>query len=245
MSDSANDEAGAAEPVPLPSLDPSSSSISDLLSYLTVDANKGLTGVEASERLSAYGPNSLTQPDSRSILSLIVEQFDDRLVQILLAVAAVSAWFGYFEMREESIAAAAVAPAADSAVAAAKGDSHGVLRSFAEPLVILSILILNAAVDAWQSKSAEGSIEALKSLQPSLASVLRDGTWADGGVDASDLVPGDIISSRAGDKVSANARLLSLRTSSMSADEGSLTGESCTVQKVPGDDVPIRRYRIA
>lgn len=81
-------------------------------------------------------------------MDLILEQFDDHLVQILLAVSGLSGVFSFFEMRS----------------AGAEGD--GLLRSFVEPLVILTILILNAAVGVWQSKSAEGS-----------RSVLRDGTW--------------------------------------------------------------------
>ena len=78
-------------------------------------------------------------------------------------------------------------------------------------------------------------MEALKKLQPSLATVLRDGQWIDG-IDASELVPGDVISFRVGDKISADARVLTLQTSTLSVDEGSLTGESVTVQKLPGDE---------
>ena len=104
-----------------------------------------------------------------------------------------------------------------------------------EPLIILAILVLNAAVGVWQSRQAEGSLEALKKLQPSLATVMRDGVWKDN-INAAELVPGDLIMIRVGDKVCADARMVSLESSVISLDEGSLTGESVTTQKLPGDE---------
>lgn len=194
-----------------------SAPLSDIVSTLQSDPSTGLSQSVAKARLSQYGPNALIQPPGKSLLDLIAEQFEDRLVQILLAVAALSGVFSYFEMKS------------------AGADGEGLLKSFVEPLVILAILVLNAAVGVWQSRSAEGSLEALKRLQPSLATVMRDGKWIDG-LDASELVPGDVISFRVGDKISADARVLSLQTSTLSVDEGSLTGESVTVQKLPGDE---------
>jgi len=194
-----------------------SAPLSDIVSTLRSNADTGLSPTVAKARLRQYGPNALVAPPGKTLLDLIAEQFEDRLVQILLAVAALSGVFSYFEVKS------------------AGGDGEGLLKSFVEPLVILAILVLNAAVGVWQSKSAEGSLEALKKLQPSLATVLRDGQWIDG-IDASELVPGDVISFRVGDKISADARVLTLQTSTLSLDEGSLTGESVTVQKLPGDE---------
>ena len=192
-----------------------SAPLSDIVSTLRSNADTGLSPTVAEARLRQYGPNALVAPPGKTLLDLIAEQFEDRLVQILLAVAALSGVFSYFEMKS------------------AGEDGEGLLKSFVEPLVILAILVLNAAVGVWQSKSA--SLEALKKLQPSLATVLRDGQWIDG-IDASELVPGDVISFRVGDKISADARVLTLQTSTLSVDEGSLTGESVTVQKLPGDE---------
>lgn len=136
-------------------------------------------------------------------MSLLVEQFQDKLVQVLLAVAALSAVLAAFE-----------------------NDLH----AFAEPVVILSILILNALVGVWQTLSAEGSLDALKRLQPEYATVLRDGKWISD-LPTREIVPGDILSLRVGDRVPADGRVLSLKTATFSTDEGSLTGESMTVQK--------------
>lgn len=61
------------------------------------------------------------------------------------------------------------------------------------------------------------------------------GVWEDN-INASELVPGDIIKFRVGDKIPADVRILSLDSSTLSIDEGSLTGESVTVMKLPGDE---------
>lgn len=194
-----------------------SENISTIIDHLSTDIDVGLSQEEAAKRLSEYGPNVLVSPPGKNLFELIAEQFEDRLVQILLCVAALSAIFSFIEM-EEAVAGLG-----------------GLLKSFAEPLIILAILVLNAAVGVWQSKSAEGSLDALKKMQPSLATVLRDGKWLDD-IDASILVPGDIISVTVGSKVPADARVLSLRTSTISLDEGSLTGESVTTMKLAGDE---------
>jgi Ca2+-transporting ATPase len=193
---------------------------SSLLHQLSTSVAEGLTSQEASSRLKHYGPNVLDTPPSKSLLMLILEQFDDRLVQILLCVAVISGIFSFMEMRSHSLET---------------GESQSLLKSFMEPIVILAILFLNAAVGVWQSRQAEGSLEALKKLQPSLTCVLRDGKWVDN-MDAQVLVPGDIIRIRVGDKVPADARVLSLESSVLNLDEGSLTGESVTVEKLPGDE---------
>lgn len=194
--------------------------IFSLLQSLQTNPNIGLTDEEAIIRQEMYGLNKLKTPPGKSIFQLTLEQFDDKLVQILLAVATLSGVFSYFEMK---------------AHIAETGKTQSLLKSFVEPIVIMAILVLNAIVGVWQGKSAEGSLEALKKLQPSLATVLRNGEWKDN-IDASELVPGDIIKFRVGDKISADARVLYMDSSSLSIDEGSLTGESVTVQKLPGDE---------
>jgi P-type Ca2+ transporter type 2C len=52
---------------------------------------------------------------------------------------------------------------------------HEGLRAFVEPLVILLILILNAAVGVWQESRSEAALEALKDLQSESARTLRNG----------------------------------------------------------------------
>ena len=137
-------------------------------------------------------------------------------MQILLVIAIVSGIFSFMEV-------------------ASSDASSSVLKAFVEPIIITSILVLNAIVGVLQSQSAQESLEALSKLQATTATVLRDSKWLPN-VDASNLVPGDIISLKVGDAVPADSRLIHIQTSTFSVDEGSLTGESVTTQKIPGDD---------
>ena len=163
----------------------------------------GLSSALAAKRLASEGPNELSTADPASLWQSVREQFDNRLVQILLAVAVFSAAASLFE-----------------------DEAH----AFIEPAVIMIILLLNAIVGVWQSHSAEGALNALRELQPSFAAALRDGEWVPK-LPSATLVPGDVVVLRAGDKVPADARLLDFLSSSFSVDEGSLTGESTTVSK--------------
>ena len=62
-------------------------SIDECLNCLEVKESQGLSSNAAQARLEVYGLNSLTAPPPKSLLQLLCEQFDDRLVQILLGVA--------------------------------------------------------------------------------------------------------------------------------------------------------------
>ena len=200
----------------------SSQSITYLMAQLKTDPTSGLTSAQASERLAQYGLNQLLQLKGKSTLQLIIEQFQDKLVQILLAVALLSAVFSYAELWEHT------------GTAGLPLDSASILKAFIEPIIILTILVLNATVGVLQSQSAQGSLAALQSLQPTQSHVYRNGEWQS--LPAQQLVPGDIIQLNVGDKVPADARLLSLDTANFSVDEGSLTGESVTVSKLAGEE---------
>lgn len=181
-------------------------SVDDCLAdYGVEDVTFGLTQEEAARRLQAAGPNALSSPVVKSIITLMLEQFEDRLVQVLLVVAFVSAVLASFE--------------------------HEV-HAFAEPLAILAILLINAMVGAYQTLSAEDALSALKKLQPQQACVLREGVWRSD-FPVEEIVPGDLVYVRVGDKVPADCRILFLRTTTFSTDECSLTGESSTCQKSP------------
>jgi P-type Ca2+ transporter type 2C len=239
------------------STDASSTLIADLLQQLQVTSVElGLTETQALERLHYYGSNTLIQPPGKSIWRLIAEQFQDRLVQILLLVAMVSALFSILELQQQNNGSSSIADVAataasvlllqeqPSAAAAAQSSSsssssaitaHDIWHALVEPLIILTILIGNAAVGVWQTASASFSLQALSKLQPTLCHVLRNGQWQSD-FSASALVPGDIIEVRVGDKIPADARLLQLSASTLKVDETSLTGESVTVRKLPGDE---------
>jgi len=97
-----------------------------------------------------------------------------------------------------------------------------------ESIVILIIIIMNAVIGFVQEYRAEKAVAALKKLAGSKADVLRNGERQE--IDASLLVPGDIIFLATGDKISADCRLIEL--SNLEIQESSLTGESTPVRKI-------------
>ena len=79
----------------------------------------------------------------------------------------------------------------------------------ADPLQILTILILNAVVGVSQESSAEKAIAALQEYSANEAKVIRDGHVTR--IRAEELVPGDIISIAVGDRIPADCRVLAIR----------------------------------
>lgn len=99
-------------------------------------------------------------------------------------------------------------------------------------MVIISILILNGCIGIYQDYNAEKATEALKKLQSDSATVLRDSGWKI--IKAADLVPGDIINVKIGDKIPADARIVKMNTLSLLVNQSSLTGETKDVSKDSG-----------
>ncbi len=103
-----------------------------------------------------------------------------------------------------------------------------------EPIIILLIVAVNACISISQENSAEKALDALRKLSAPLAKVVRGGTQQR--LDASLLVPGDLILLEAGDLVPADARILTC--ASLKADESAMTGESAPVSKLAVDTLP-------
>jgi magnesium-transporting ATPase (P-type) len=101
------------------------------------------------------------------------------------------------------------------------------LGKVTDGLVVLGVVVLNAAIGFVQESRAGRALEALATMIPEIAKVLRDGEKRS--VSAAELVPGDVVLLDAGDKVPADMRLLEAR--SLRAEEASLTGESVPVAK--------------
>ncbi|CAN1227001.1 Calcium-transporting ATPase, endoplasmic reticulum-type [Linum grandiflorum] len=174
-----------------------------------VDSHYGLSAAEVAKRIQIHGYNELEKHEGTSIWELIVEQFKDTLVRILLAAAVISFVLAWYDGKEG-------------------GEME--ITAFVEPLVIFLILIVNAIVGIWQESNAEKALEALKEIQSENATVLRDGKKISS-LPAKELVPGDIVELRVGDKVPADMRVLSLVSSTVRVEQGSLTGESEAVSK--------------
>ncbi|WP_153061232.1 HAD-IC family P-type ATPase, partial [Escherichia coli] len=105
-----------------------------------------------------------------------------------------------------------------------------VMGAHVESIVIFAVLLLNSVVSVIQTKKAEGSLDALKSLSAPDANVIRDGK--EQSVLAKELVVGDIVILEAGDYVPADGRLI--EEGSLKVDEGMLTGESTPAEKELG-----------
>ena len=177
----------------------------DVLKALNTDEDNGLTDEKIKALREKHGWNELEQEEGTPIWKLILEQFDDALVKILLAAAVVSFVLAYLE-----------------------GDGEGA-SAYVEPIVILTILILNAIVGVWQESNAEAALDALKDLQSEHARVIRNGKHQT--IEARELVPGDIVELSVGDKIPADMRLITIKTTNMYVEQAQLTGESQSVMK--------------
>ncbi|KAK8962014.1 Calcium-transporting ATPase, endoplasmic reticulum-type [Platanthera guangdongensis] len=184
-------------------------SVEQCLKEYNVKLEKGLNLYEVEKRRERYGWNELRKEMGKPNWQLIMEQFDDVLVKILLIAAFISFVLAYLQGAES-------------------GNSS--FEVYVEPLVIVSILILNAVVGVWQESNAEKALEALKEMQCEHAKVLRDGYLVPD-LPSRELVPGDIVELRVGDKVPADMRVASLKTSTLRLEQSSLTGESMPVIK--------------
>jgi Ca2+-transporting ATPase len=177
-----------------------------VIAHLDTSIEHGLTAQEADKRTAEYGPNQLEKEPPTPLWKLVLGQFDDALVKILLLAAFVS--FVLVLIEDNS--------------------KESGMRAFVEPCVILLILILNAIVGVWQEANAESALEALKSMQPDVARCVRDGELCE--LPARELVPGDIIHLGVGDKVPADCRLLKIHTATLRAEQSSLTGSTSSCE---------------
>nr|XP_056719823.1 sarcoplasmic/endoplasmic reticulum calcium ATPase 1 [Euleptes europaea] len=179
----------------------------ECLAYFGVSEHTGLSQEQVKKSLEKYGHNELPAEEGKTIWELVVEQFEDLLVRILLLAACISFVLAWFEEGEETVTA------------------------FVEPFVILLILIANAIVGVWQERNAENAIEALKEYEPEMGKVYRSDRKAVQRIKAREMVPGDIAEVAVGDKVPADIRIISIKSTTLRVDQSILTGESVSVIK--------------
>ena len=177
-----------------------SQSIDETLKELSAQPQTGLSASKAAALLAQYGENRLKEKKKKTNLQRFLEQFKDVMILILLAAALIS-----------------------FVIACIEGNPI----EFFEPALILIIVVLNAVMGMLQESKAEKALDALKSMSAPHARVIRDGEEKI--IDASGLVPGDIIKLEAGDFVPADARLL--KSVSLKSEESALTGESVPSEK--------------
>ena len=184
----------------------------NVLAYLTTSMENGLSSAQVQAKQQQFGENKLREKKKKTNFQRFLDQFKDVMIIILLAAAAIS-----------------------FAIAVVEGNP----KEFFEPVLILLIVLLNAVMGVMQESKAEKALDALKSLSAPHARVIRDGK--ESVIDASQLVPGDIIRLEAGDFIPADARLL--RSVSLKSEESALTGESVPSEKdaeaVVKEDAPL------
>ncbi|MBR2937857.1 MAG: cation-translocating P-type ATPase [Oscillospiraceae bacterium] len=174
-------------------------STEQVLKNLDVDTN-GLTQAQARERLEKYGPNKLKEGKKPTLLQRFLAQLKDPMLIILMVAAAVSALTGMLS-----------------------GESE-----WAEVIIIIAVVLLNAILGVVQESKAEAAIEALQTMTAATCKVIRDGKQIV--LHSDELVPGDIVVLEAGDAVPADGRII--ENASLKIEEAALTGESVPVNKL-------------
>jgi Ca2+-transporting ATPase len=165
---------------------------------------QGLSHEEANKRLGKFGPNELIKKKRESPLLLLLSQFTNFLVVILLIAAGISAFLG----------------------------------DVVEFITIMAIVIMAGVLGFIQEYKAEKALEALKRLAAPTARVLREGKEEE--IPAREIVPGDIVLLRTGDKIPADGRIV--EAINLKIDEAVLTGESVSVEKTT---YPIEEEKVA
>ena len=159
-------------------------------------SSDGLTSSEAQRRLEEYGFNELGDEDRISPWLMLLEQFKNILIIILLIAVALSAFLG----------------------------------EITDAIVIFIIILFAAGLGFIQEYRAGKAIQALKRMAAPLAAVLRDEVETE--VPSREVVPGDIIIIRTGDRIPADARIV--ESFNLRTDEAALTGESMPAEKMNG-----------
>lgn len=153
--------------------------VQEVSNKLKTNIQTGLTEKEAETRQSKYGLNKLRDKKKTSFFVKLLKQFNDFMIIILIASAAISAIVAYLENSNDYI----------------------------DSVIIIGIVIINALMGVIQENKAEKSIEALQKLASPQAKVRRDGEIKQ--IPSEDVVPGDIIIIETGSYIPADARLIS------------------------------------
>lgn len=178
-------------------------------------SESGLTAAEAQARLEKNGKNKLAEGKKESLIHRFLKQLADPMIIILIVAAVISA-----------------------ITAAVGGEGEG----YADVIIIMVVVLINAVLGVYQESKAEKAIEALQEIAAATSKVIRDGKLTD--IKSEDLAVGDVVVLEAGDSVPADCRIIS--SASMKIEEAALTGESVPVNKqvdeidpLGSDDVPL------
>ena len=179
-----------------------SQTVEDL--YKILDSKfEGLSSKKAEEKLASYGSNIVTIAKKINPFKILINQFKNLLVIILIIAMIITGVISIF--KEEA--------------------SH--IDTIIDIVAISIVIILNASLGFYQEYSAEKAIDALKKYSVSKIIVARDGKKIE--LDAEKLVPGDIIFLESGDTIAADIRII--QGYELRVNESILTGESVAIRK--------------
>lgn len=185
-------------------------SIDEVLKDFETDLEKGLTSEQVEKNREKHGLNEIISKGKKTVFAMLAEQFKDFMIIILLIAAAIS---GYVGVQEG--------------------------EGFADSIIILIIVILNAIIGVAQELKAQKSLEALKNLSAPHCKVIRNGKVEN--LESKYLVPGDVVVLETGDNIPADLRII--EAVNLKIQESALTGESVPVEKnadiILGTDVGI------
>ncbi|MBQ8884981.1 MAG: cation-translocating P-type ATPase [Clostridia bacterium] len=166
-------------------------------------SKEGLSEAEAKARLERDGENKLVEAKKTSLLMRFLSQLANPMIIVLLIAAGINLATVILER------------------------ARGQHESFAECIIIVAVVLLNAILGVVQEGRAEKAIEALKEMTAATSKVIRGGKLV--AVKSEELVVGDVVVLEAGDSVPADCRIL--ECASLKAEEAALTGESVPANK--------------
>jgi Ca2+-transporting ATPase len=180
--------------------------LEDTLKTLNTNAETGLTPAEVEKRRTEYGLNEIEETTGRSNWEILLDQFKNIMLLMLIAVAIISGILDLVDLLSGTL-------------------ESGV--PFKDTIAILLIVILNGILGYLQETRAEKALAALKKMSSPQVQVIRDRQRLQ--IKAKELVPGDIILLEAGDQLCADGILLEAQQ--LQVRESALTGEAQPVTK--------------
>ncbi len=173
--------------------------VSSVLNEYKTDEKKGLSHDEAQKRLQQDGPNKLKEGKKEPLWKKFLHELSEPMLIILMVAAVLSVGTSYLNGEPE----------------------------WADAIIILIVVLINAILGVVQEAKAEAAIEALQEIAAAQSKVMRDGYQKT--IPSEEIVKGDIVLLEAGDSVPADARII--EHASLKVEEAALTGESVPSEK--------------
>ncbi len=181
--------------------------IKETLAILKTDTEMGLTTPEHKIRLEKYGRNELIETGGRTSWEILLDQFKNVMLLMLIVVAIISGVLDLVDLQNG-------------------GTTKGSIP-FKDTIAIMSIVILNGVLGYFQESRAEKALAALKKMSSPKVKVIRDGQTKE--LDARNIVPGEIIFIEAGNQLAIDGQLI--EAINLQIRESALTGEANSVTK--------------